>query len=279
MDTTVQQRAPLSFIKMHGLGNDFVIIDSRGQGPCVTAALARKLGDRNRGVGYDQLAEIHSPTDGGVCLDFWNADGTRAGACGNATRCVADLMMTESNTDALTITTQRGDLQTLRTPNGQISVNMGQPQLDWGAIPLVSEQDTLALDLPGAPAAVGMGNPHCIFFVPDSEAVQLDVEGPAMETHPMFPERANIEFAHVSAENEIRVRVWERGVGITQACGTGACAVAVAGHRLGLVGRRVRIVLDGGDLDIDWRADGVWMTGPTSRVFDAVLSDAFLEGC
>ena len=266
----------LSFMKMHGLGNDFVVIDSRGRDAVVTPALARALGDRHRGVGFDQLAEIRSSDSADMALDFWNSDGSRAGACGNATRCVARHLMDETGAQTLAIETARGVLQA-RLDKGAVSVNMGQPQLNWQDIGLSQDVDTNALPLPGAPCAVGMGNPHCVFFVTDAAAVDLPVEGARFENDPLFPEATNVEFAQVRGRTDIRMRVWERGTGITLACGSGACAVAVAAHRRGLTDRRVRVQADGGWLGVDWRDDGVWLSGPTAHVFGATLTGDFLE--
>jgi diaminopimelate epimerase len=267
----------LPFMKMHGAGNDFVVIDSRGRGGAVvTAALAHALGDRNRGVGFDQLAEIRETEGADFVLDFWNADGSRAGACGNATRCVSDYMMRQLGKDAVTLVTARGQLAARRGADGAVSVNMGQPQLDWQSIPLSHAVDPLHLPLPADPAGVGMGNPHCVIFVPDAEAVDVAGLGPGYETDPLYPQRTNVEFASLTAPDRLRMRVWERGTGITLACGSGACATAVAAHLRGLTGRQVTLDLDGGTLVIDWREDGVWMTGPVAHVFDGVLSPAFL---
>ncbi|NGM44366.1 diaminopimelate epimerase [Rhodobacter sp. SGA-6-6] len=263
----------LAFIKMHGAGNDFVVIDSRGRGAAATPALARALGDRNRGVGFDQLAEIRDAEDADIALDFWNSDGSRAGACGNATRCVADLVMQGPR---LTIRTGRGLLRAERMGDGKVAVNMGPPQLDWREVPLAHETDPLHLPLSGDPAAVGMGNPHCVFFVPEAEAVDLPSLGPKLEHDPLFPQRTNVEFVSLTGPDRLRMRVWERGAGITLACGSGACAAAVAAHLRGLTGRRVVLDLDGGRLEVDWREDGVWLTGPVARVFDGRLSPAFL---
>lgn len=267
----------LPFMKMHGLGNDFVVLDTRGHDAVMTAQLAKALGDRHRGVGFDQLAEIRSSDVADVDLDFWNSDGSRAGACGNATRCVSQYLLRQSGADSLSLRTQRGLLQACRVDADLISVNMGLPQLDWREVPLSRDVDTKALPLPGAPVAVGMGNPHCVFFVPDVADVDVPTRGRAVETDPLFPEATNVEFAHTRSRNEIRMRVWERGTGITLACGSGACATAVAGHLLGLTDRRVRMEVDGGWLTLDWREDGVWMTGPTAHVFDATLTREFLE--
>ena len=218
----------LAFLKMHGLGNDFVIIDSRGREAVVTPALARALGDRNRGVGFDQLAEILDAPDTDFTLDFWNADGSRAGACGNATRCVADLVMGQNGTHAVTLTTARGDLSAQRRPDGLVSVNMGAPQLDWAEIPLSRPTDPQRLPLAGAPVAVGMGNPHCVFFVDDAEAADVAGLGAQYEVDPLFPQKTNVEFVSLVGPDHLRMRVWERGAGITLACGSGACATAVA---------------------------------------------------
>ena len=267
----------LPFMKMHGLGNDFVVIDSRGRGPVTTPALARALGDRNRGVGFDQLAEIRDSTEADIALDFWNSDGTRAGACGNATRCVADHVMRGAGRAAITLRTARGQLSAIRRADGLVSVNMGPPQLDWAEVPLARAVDTLHLPLPGDPVAVGMGNPHCVFFVADAMTVDVATQGARFEHEPLFPEATNVEFVSVTATDHLRMRVWERGTGITLACGSGACATAVAAHRRGLTGRSVLIDLDGGQIEVDWRDDGVWMTGPTAHVFDGVLTPAFLS--
>lgn len=272
----VSPPAGLAFLKMHGLGNDFVVIDSRGRGAVMTPALARALGDRNRGVGFDQLAEIRDVQGADFELDFWNADGSRAGACGNATRCVADLVMRQTGADGVSLLTTRGGLRALRRADGLVSVNMGKPQLDWADIPLSHAVDPLHLPLPGDPVALGMGNPHCVFFVKDAEAVDLPALGPRFEHDPLFPQRTNVEYVSVLAPDHLRMRVWERGAGITLACGSGACAVAVAAHLRGLTGRRVVLDVDGGRLEIDWREDGVWMTGPTAHVFDGWLTPEFL---
>ncbi len=266
----------LPFLKMHGAGNDFVIIDSRGRAGVTTAALAAALGDRHRGVGFDQLAEIRDDAGVDYALDFWNADGSRAGACGNASRCVADHMMDVLGRAKVTFTTERGALAAVRRADGLVSVNMGDPILDWRGVPLAEEADLLHLPIAGDPAAVGMGNPHCVFFMPDVAAVDLARDGAAMEHHPLFPKATNVEYASLTGTDRLRMRVWERGTGTTLACGSGACATAVAAHRRGLTGRRVTLDLDGGTLEIDWRDDGVWMAGPTARVFDGVLSAAFL---
>lgn len=276
MNTLLPPSAGLRFLKMHGLGNDFVVIDARtGENP-VTPALARALGDRHRGVGFDQLAVILPSDVADFALQFWNADGTIAGACGNATRCVSAWVMAETGRTEVTLITERGALHALRRADGLVSVNMGAPLLEAAAIPV--NADPMALPLEGAPVAVGMGNPHCIFFVADAEAVDLAGLGPRIEHDPLFPERTNVEFAALVGPDHLRMRVWERGAGITLACGSGTCATAVAAHLKGLTGRRVVVDVDGGRLEIDWRDDGVWMTGPTALVFEGRLSPEFLAG-
>lgn len=267
----------LPFMKMHGLGNDFVVVDARqGENP-VTDALARGIADRHRGVGFDQLAVIGKPDDRAVRLTFYNADGSLSAACGNATRCIARYLMDESGDATITLKTERGLLEARDEDRGLTSVNMLHPQLDWQEIPLVREMDTLVLPIEGEPTATGMGNPHCSFFVADAEAADLEDIGARMEHHPLFPQRTNVQLAHIVGTDHIRMRVWERGVGVTLASGSSSCAVAVAAARRGLTGRSVRVDLDGGTLDIDWREDGVWMTGPTMHVFSGALSPAFLE--
>jgi diaminopimelate epimerase len=277
MDNTFLQNG-LAFMKMHGAGNDFVLIDSRTRGAVVTPALARALGDRNRGVGFDQLAEIRSHDGADFALDFWNNDGTQAQACGNATRCVSDFVMRDLGKTAVELVTLRGRLAARRMADGRVSVNMGAPQHDWQTVPLARDEDTLHLPLEGDPVAVGMGNPHCVFFVPDAEAVDVRHLGPQTEHDPLFPQRTNVEYVSILGPDHLRMRVWERGTGVTLACGSGACAAAVASHLRGLTGRTVRLDLDGGVLEVDWREDGIWLTGPVTRVFDGVLSAAFLSG-
>ena len=268
--------AGLAFLKMHGAGNDFVVIDSRGRRSVVTAGLAQAVGDRHRGVGFDQLAEIVDSDSADYALQFWNSDGSRAGACGNASRCVADVMMKALGRDRVAFTTERGLLRALRLADGRVSVNMGAPQRDWREVPLSRVVDVMHLPLAGDPVAVGMGNPHCVFFVPDAEAVAVAGLGPALEHDPLFPQCTNVEFASVIGPDHLRMRVWERGAGITLACGSGTCATVVAAHLRGLTGRCVTVEADGGTLQVDWREDGVWLTGPVAHQFDGVLTPEFL---
>jgi diaminopimelate epimerase len=274
IDKTHQNGVP--FMKMHGLGNDFVVMDSRVDSVDMTPARASALADRHCGVGFDQLAIISNTGDADLHLTFYNADGSIAGACGNATRCIARYEMDKTGRKDLRLTTDRGLLLATDQGNGLTSINMGQPQLVWDDVPLSHEMDTLELPIDGAPTATGMGNPHCTFFVDDAEAIDLAQRGAEIEHHPLYPERTNVQFAHLIGPDHIRMRVWERGAGITLASGSSSCATAVAAHRKGLTSRHVKIDLDGGQIEIDWREDGVWMTGPTAHVFSGTLTPDFL---
>lgn len=260
----------IPFMKMHGLGNDFVVLDARTRAVEITPVLARAMADRHRGIGFDQLAVITHSKDADAQLTFYNADGSLSAACGNATRCIARHLLDETGQSALTLITERGTLMAHDAGDGLTSVNMGAPQLSWQEIPLAHAVDTLELPIEGAPAATGMGNPHCTFFVDDIQAVDLAERGPRIEHHPLFPERTNVQFAQLIGPDHLRMRVWERGTGITLASGSSSCATAVAAHRRGLTGRSVTLQLDGGTIHIDWREDGVWMTGPTAHVFDGI---------
>lgn len=265
----------LPFMKMHGLGNDFVVMDGRAHMPDLTPELVQALADRHRGVGFDQLAILSDNGSDGH-LTFYNADGSPSAACGNATRCIARWLMDETAKPKLTLTTDHGTLAAVDAGNGLTSVNMGQPQTDWQDIPLAQAMDTLHLPIDGTPVATGMGNPHCTFFVEDASAVVLEEFGPVHETHPLFPERTNVQVAQITGPDRIRMRVWERGTGITLASGSSSCATAVAAARRGLTGRKVQVDLDGGSLLIEWRDDGIWMTGPTAHVFSGTLTSDFL---
>ncbi|RMH44586.1 MAG: diaminopimelate epimerase [Alphaproteobacteria bacterium] len=264
-------------MKMHGLGNDFVVVDQRNAPYPLDAGLVRRIADRHRGVGFDQLAEIWPDAKADARLVFWNADGSQSGACGNATRCIARYLMDERGADRLRLLTERGILVAEDAGGGLTRVNMGAPILDWQDIPLARPVDTLRLPIEGEPVATGMGNPHCTFFVEAVEDLPVERLGPQFEAHPLFPERTNVEFVEVVAPDRLRLRIWERGTGVTLASGSCASAAAVAAVRRGLVGRRVAVVVDGGELEIEWRDDGVWLTGPTAHVFDGVFTDDFLK--
>lgn len=273
----------LHFTKMHGLGNDFVILDGRRDAVALDAGRARAIADRHTGIGCDQVILIGPPEDAkaDAFMRIHNADGGEVAACGNATRCVASLLMAETGRDSVRIQTLADMLNAQSTGDAQVTVDMGVPGLAWNEIPLAREQDILRLDIGAGslnqPVAVSMGNPHAVFFVDDVEAIDLADLGPQLEHDPIFPERANIGVAQLTGDNQLRLRVWERGAGITLACGTGACAAAVAAHRRGLTGRTVTIALDGGRLEIDWRGDDhVMMTGPVATSFTGELDLAAL---
>ncbi len=270
----------MPFTKMHGLGNDFVVLDLRDGAAPPGVDAARTIADRRRGIGCDQLVLIEPATAVGADarLRFLNPDGSESAACGNGTRCVAAWLMRESGRDRLLLETSAGRLEAMATADGTYTVDMGPARLDWRDIPLAREVDTLRLDIAlgplEGPTAVGMGNPHCVFFVDDCEDIELATFGPQLEHHPLFPERTNVEVATVVDEARIRVRVWERGTGITLACGSGACATLVAAHRRGLAGRRAELMMDGGALAVDWREDGhVLLTGPVAVSFTGALDD------
>lgn len=277
MDTGLKHSGEMPFLKMHGLGNDFVIVDARRVADPVNANLARAIGHRFFGVGFDQLAVLTNSDVADVDVAFWNSDGSQAGACGNASRCIGRLLLDETGADAVTLRTERGLLPVRRAGAGLFSVNMGQPQLDWRDIPLAQDVDLINLPLEGSPGAAGMGNPHCVFVVPDADAVDVATLGAQYEFDPLFPERTNVEFIQILDRQTIRMRVWERGSIITLACGSGACAAAVVAYRKGLTDRKVEVRLDGGNLTIDWRDDGVWMMGPAAHVFSGTLSAEFLD--
>ncbi len=272
--------AMIAFTKMHGLGNDFVVIDGRDAPVELDVARLRAIADRRRGVGCDQvvLVEPARNEEADAALRFHNADGGEAAACGNGTRCAAALLMRELGRERVVLETAAGRVVAQRCEDGRIRVDMGPVRTDWRDIPLAEPADTIRLDLAcgplAAPVAVNVGNPHCVFFVEDVEAIALEALGPQLERHPMFPERTNVEVASVLARDRIRLRVWERGSGITQACGTGACATLVAAHRRGLAERRAEILLDGGRLEVAWREDGhVELTGPAAVSFTGCLAE------
>jgi diaminopimelate epimerase len=264
------------FVKMHGLGNDFAIFDGRLKRLDFSAADIKSMGDRRTGVGFDQMVIIDPPRskDTDAFLRIYNNDGGEVEACGNATRCIGRLLIDELRKSTILIETKAGKLEAF-DKGEKVTVDMGPAMTEWNEIPLSRKMDTLMVQVEEgmlkAPVAVNMGNPHAVFFVNKSEleSVPLTDLGPKVEHHPLFPERVNVEVAHVENPSRIRMKVWERGVGITQACGTGACAVAVAGARRGLSDRKVTVVLDGGELDIEWReTDGhVFMTGAVAEVF------------
>ncbi|WP_303469122.1 MULTISPECIES: diaminopimelate epimerase [unclassified Marinovum] len=265
------------FMKMHGLGNDFVVLDGRARTVDVTPTLAQALADRHRGVGFDQLAVILPSGDADAALIFYNSDGSTSAACGNATRCIARHLMEETGKTELSLQTSDRVLLARDSGCGFTAVNMGHAQTEWQDIPLTEDVDTLHLPIAGDPVGTGMGNPHCTFFVDDVMAVDLETRGAEMEHHPLFPERTNVQFATVTGENAMRMRVWERGAGVTLASGSSSCATAMAAYRRGLIGREVMIKLDGGLIHVEISDEGLWLTGPTSHVFSGTLTTQFLE--
>ncbi len=265
---------------MHGLDNDFIVFDARGEPLKLAASQARAIAGREHGVGCDQILIIEPPRSGDEDADAFmrilNADGGEVDACGNGTRCVALLIMAETGKDHALIETNSGLMEARNADDGLIRVDMGRPRLDWRDIPLSRACDTLHLPLDigpfSDPVGVSMGNPHAVFFVNDAKAAPLDVHGATIERHALFPQFANVGAAQVMSKTKIRLRVWERGAGLTKACGTGACAALVAASRRGLTGRTATIKLDGGDLLIEWLADDhVLMTGPAALDFEGVL--------
>ena len=274
------------FLKMHGLGNDFIVFDARDPANAVpdqiSPAAARRLADRHFGIGCDQILVIRPSTKADVFMEILNSDGSQAAACGNGTRCVADFVMPVGGSGT-SIETAAGVLMARRdAKTGHIAVDMGPAHLGWQDVPLASKMDTLAVDLgPLAPVPAichSIGNPHAVLFVDDAEAIDLAHIGPQLEHHPLFPDRANISFVTKVGSDQFRMRVWERGGGITFACGSGACAVGVAVTRSGRGARRNEIIMDGGSVFIDWQDDGtaggrVIMRGPVAYVFDGVLND------
>lgn len=258
------------FRKMHGLGNDFVVIDTR-EGPCAMSAnRATRLADRHTGIGCDQLIVLEPSTVADVMMRIFNHDGSEVEACGNATRAVGLLLGGENTIETL------AGLLSARAVSAGIAVDMGRPRFGWGEIPLAYAMDTLAMPVGwenlANPVAVNVGNPHVIFFVPDCDAVDLARLGPLIETDPLFPQRVNVNVATVESPSRIRLRVWERGAGLTRACGTGACATAVAAMRRKLAEPEVTVVLPGGDLVIGWQEGGsITMTGPATLAFEGTF--------
>ena len=254
------------FVKMHGLGNDFVVFDARREPLTLSPGQARRVGDRRRGIGCDQVIVISASTIGDARLEFWNADGGVAGACGNGTRCVARLLG-----ETLRLETAAGLLDVTGSQDG-ITVDMGVPRFEWDQIPLAYPIDTLAMPVAwddlANPVALSVGNPHVVFFKDDAHAADLARLGPVIETDALFPERVNVGVAQIVARDQVILQVWERGAGLTGACGTGAVAAAAAAMRRGLMDAQVRVAQAGGELTITRRDDGhMLMTGPAEVSF------------
>ena len=257
----------LSFRKMHGLGNDFVIFDFREQENSLSEEQIRHVCDRNFGIGCDLMTVLEVSENADVFARFYNADGSESDACGNATRCVADIIMKEQGVQACTIETGRGILPATRAENDMVTIDMGAP--------LSIEQLDLTENNVQSPISVNMGNPHCVFFVDNLGDISVEEAGVAVEHNPIFPNKTNVEFVEVHSDKKLRQRTWERGVGVTLACGSGACATAVAGVFSGKTGRNVEVELDGGSLFIEYREedDHLLMTGPVAYVFDGEISN------
>lgn len=273
----------LTFTKMHGLGNDFVVLDVRRTDFLFDAKLINFIADRRKGIGCDQVLVLENAKEKNVdvFMRIFNADGKEVDACGNGTRCVASLMMSELETQKIAIQTNAGVLNSITIKDGSIAVDMGPANLGWKDIPLANEMDTLELDFSvgilSNPVMVNIGNPHAVFFVDDVASIPLEHLGPEIETHKLFPERTNVDVAQILSDSSIRLRVWERGVGITQACGTGACASLVAANRRNLIKQSADVILDGGVLAIKWRDDNhVIMTGPVATVFTGVICKSLI---
>jgi len=268
---------------MNGLGNDFVVIDARAGAAAPEPAVIQKLANRRFGIGFDQLIVVEpGKGDADIFMRIFNGDGTEAEACGNASRCVGKMVLDETGKPEAVIETVAGLLRVRPAADGLITADMGEPSLEWGQIPLASEMDTRNLDLKvgpehepvlSEPGAVNMGNPHCVFFVDRAPGNDIEAFGPLIENHELFPQRTNVGFAEVQGPHAIRLRVWERGTGVTLACGSGACAAAVAANRRGLTSRQVDIELDGGTLHIEWDKDTnhVLMTGPAETNYTGTL--------
>jgi diaminopimelate epimerase len=277
--------ANIPFRKMHGLGNDFVVLDGRDRKLALDAPAAQALADRHTGIGCDQVIVIETPRDpaANAALRIYNPDGSEAEACGNATRCLALLLSPQSEYRHLRFETLAGLLDAEMLTDGRIAVDMGPARTAWHEIPLARPMDTdhvnLRLGPLAEPVCTNLGNPHATFFVEDVAAIDLAALGPVLEHDELFPQRANVGVASVADPRHIRLRVWERGAGLTRACGSGACAALVAAHRRGLAERRAEVRLDGGVLDVRWREDGhVIMTGPAALSFEGSFPEALLAG-
>jgi diaminopimelate epimerase len=277
----------IHFRKMNGLGNDFVVLDARARPLALKTAQIAAIADRTRGIGCDQVIALETSDFADVFMRIWNADGGEVGACGNAARCVAALLVAERGSPHVSIETESGMLAATVAKDGNVTIDMGAPRFDWNEIPLSQPfDDTRAVELPqfaglglGAASMVNVGNPHCIFFVENVEAHDLGRFGPVLEHDPVFPERANISLAQVTGPSSLRLRTWERGAGLTRACGTAACAAAVAAARRGLTGRKATVTLPGGDLVIDWRDadDRILMTGPFALDYQGTIPPELLQ--
>jgi diaminopimelate epimerase len=275
----------IPFRKMNGLGNDFVVIDARERAIDISEAQARAIADRKSGIGCDQIIVMEKSSLADVRMRIWNAEGGEVESCGNASRCIADIVMDERGASSVTIDTKGGFLVGKRAGKLMVTIDNGKPRFDWDQIPLSEKfADTRHIELQvgpideplmHSPSVVNVGNPHCIFWVNDLDVINLERVGPMLENHPLFPERANIEMAKVVSRNHVIVNVWERGAGLTKACGTAACAVMAAGHRIKIIDAQCRVTLPGGDLmmSVDESNGHIIMTGPLSYEYEGVLPE------
>ncbi len=267
------------FVKMHGLGNDFVIIDSRISDPKLTSMAIKNICHRHFGVGCDQLIILKDSKKADLAIDFYNSDASLSKACGNGTRCCAALLLSEMQATECRIETQAGIIECWINDNGLISVNMGKPKHSWQDIPLSHDMptDNLPLNIEGLanPSSLSMGNPHTVFIVEDIEAIDIETIGKHVENHEFFPERSNVEFVQIIDRKNIRLRVWERGAGITLACGSGTCAALAALVQKNLTHKAITAELDGGKLHVEMDPDGhVILTGPIAVSFGGTLSES-----
>ncbi len=277
----------IRFRKMNGLGNDFVVVDARARAVQVSEDQARAIANRTSGIGCDQLIVLERSPQADVRMRIWNAEGGEVESCGNASRCIADLLFDEKKSAVAKIDTKGGLLEARKAGERLVTIDNGEPKFDWRDIPLSEDfADTRHIELQvgpvdspliHSPSVVNVGNPHCIFWVKDLDVVDLGKVGPMLENHPLFPERANITLARVDARDHVTIRVWERGAGLTQACGTAACAVMAAGFRIKIIDAKARVSLPGGDLFMERRDDGhILMTGPVSYDFEGTLPEGAL---
>jgi diaminopimelate epimerase len=275
----------MKFAKMNGLGNEIAVLDARDRPLTLNASAVEALALPGKGIGFDQLMVLLPPRNpmADVYTEIWNADGSKVAACGNGSRCVAWYVMREMNRESLVMETEAGLLGAVSVGPNRISVDMGEPSFEWDRIPMSERMDTVRIELQvgpiddpvlHGPGVVSMGNPHCIFFVQDAELAPVEAVGPMIEYHPLFPERTNVGFAEIVARDHIRLRVWERGAGLTKACGTGACAALVAAVRRRLCDRTANVQVDGGMLQIEWRESDnhVIMTGAVALETEGNLS-------
>ena len=264
----------LKFTKMHGCGNDFVIIDNRNQKLELNNDEIKLLCDRHYGIGCDQLVVIDDNNKNNVSAYalFWNSDGSVSATCGNATRCIATILFAETRTETLNIETQNGIIECHKKNNELISVNIGQPKIAWDEIPLSKEVSTLNLPIEGEPTGTNFGNPHCTFFVHDLSKIDVQSKGPTVENNALFPEKTNVQFVKILDRTHIKLKVWERGSGITLASGSSSCAAVDAGIRRDLLDNRVKVELDGGTVEVEKKVTGVWLTGPTKHVFSGIYN-------